>query len=663
MAGSVKTWGKKATERVRRSLGRALGGRAQRFVSLGKGAPSRSVAPLSARGGRYTPDPLEIEPFEIESLDVWGFRDTRFLINTRGHVELSGNRYELSGQDLPRLLPWITRTLGLSIDAADTKRSHYPTYIAEPIRNEAFLKKVARLLPADQYTADGPIRLRHGHGHTQEEMFLIKYGRMPRIPDLVVFPTSEEQVSDLVALALKCDVVLVPYGGGTNVTDALRCPEDEERMIVSVDMRRMNRVLWIDPANRMACIEAGAVGRHITQLLAQHGFTMGHEPDSLEFSTLGGWIATHASGMKKNRYGNIEELVLDVRAVTAAGILSRPSAMPRESIGIDPKLWLLGSEGSLGIITSAVVKLFPLPEVRNYGSVIFPDFERGVDFMYELAQQSTWPASVRLMDNLQFQLGQALKPGAEESRWEVRKNRLQKLFVTAVKGFDPDRLVACTLVFEGSADEVAAQEQMVYSIARRHGGLKGGAENGRRGYQLTFGIAYIRDFMMNHHMIAESFETSVPWSQVGELCANVKKRIALEHERRGLPAKAFVTCRVTQVYDTGACIYFYLAIYTKGVENPSQVFQELEHIAREEILASGGSLSHHHGIGKHRRDFVPQIMSPAMIEWKRKQKEALDPLGTFGTRNQLPPEEVRVEAPRTWRQRIRRLWNRMRGAA
>jgi len=324
-------------------------------------------------------------------------------------------------------------------------------------------------------------------------------------------------------------------------------------------------------------------------------------------------------------------------------MLSRPSALPRESIGIDPKLWVLGSEGTLGIVTSAIVKLFPVPPERHYGSVIFSDFEEGVEFMYELAQQSTRPASVRLMDNTQFQLGQALKPATkEEDKWEVRKSKIQKFFVTTIKGFDPDRMVACTLVFEGTAEEVAAQEQMVYSIARKYNGLKGGAENGQRGYQLTFGIAYIRDFMMNHHLIAESFETSVPWSNVTALCANVKRRIAEEHEKRRLPGRPVVTCRVTQIYDTGACIYFYFAFYAKGVENPSDVFKEIEHAAREEILKSGGSLSHHHGIGKHRRDFVPQIMSPAMVEWKRRQKVALDPMNIFGASNQLPEFEGKM---------------------
>ena len=404
-------------------------------------------------------------------------------------------------------------------------------------------------------------------------------------------------------------------------------------MIVSVDMSQMNRVLWIDPENRMACVQAGAVGRNIAEQLAEHGFTMGHEPDSIEFSTLGGWIATHASGMKKNRYGNIEDLVLDATVVTARGTLERPAVAPRESIGVgDARRWIFGSEGSFGIVTRAIIKIFPLPEVQQYGSIVFPDLEQGVAFLYELTQTATPPASVRLVDNLQFQLSQMLKP--RSTGLKKRKSALEKWFVVRVKGFDPKRMTACTLVFEGTREQVAAEQRSVYQIAKRYGGMKGGAENGKRGYQLTFGIAYLRDWILNHFLLAESFETSVAWSEALSLCKNVKRRLREEHRKRNLPGKPFATCRITQVYPTGVCVYFYFAYYFKGVENPSAVYSELEHAARDEVLKSGGSLSHHHGIGKIRRDFLPRVLSPGMLAWTRDIKKAVDPANVFGAGNQ-----------------------------
>jgi alkyldihydroxyacetonephosphate synthase len=590
-------------------------------------------SPTAAQEGSLLyPKPQPPNPKDALSLDVWGFQDTRFAINQNGHAMLLGNRYELSGVELPALLPWVRDVLGITFDPKDVYSGSYPSYIAPPRENAPFQSEIQGLLKADQIAADGELRLRHGHGQTQDEMFAIKFERLERIPDLVAFPESDEQVSQLVGAAKRHNVVLIPFGGGTNVTNALRCAENEPRMIVSVDMERMNRILWIDTANQMACVQAGAVGRHIAAQLQAYGYTMGHEPDSVEFSTLGGWIATNASGMKKNRYGNIEDIVLDVTVVTASGKLERATCSPRESVGFDLRRLLFGSEGTLGIITSAVLKIFPLPEVQSYGSVIFPAFEDGFAFVRELAREPSLPSSVRLIDNAQFKFGMALKPASNGIG--TLKSRAEKFFVTRLRGFDPDKMVVCTLVFEGTAREVADQLRTVYRLAARHGGMRAGAENGRRGYQLTFSIAYIRDFLMNYYILAESFETSAAWSDVLPLIANVSKRLQVEYKARNLPGKVFVTARVTQMYQTGAAIYFYFGFYWKGVPHPSRLYHELESIAREEILRSGGSLSHHHGVGKIRQQFLPVVLSPAALEWKRELKRSLDPANIFGAGNQ-----------------------------
>ena len=583
--------------------------------------------------GRIVPEPPRLRPEDKESPSVWGFSDTRFEMLDGDIVRMTGDRYELAGQELPDLLAWVRGMIHPDIAADNLNPSGYPPAIPEPHVNEGFVSTIGAFLGKDQVSDDAEVRLRRGHGHTQEEMYRIKYGRLARVPDLVVFPASDEEVAQLVRAAVEHDVCLIPYGGGTNVSNALRCPADEKRMIVSVDLQRMNRILWIDPENQMACIQAGAVGRTIAEQLAEFGYTMGHEPDSIEFSTMGGWIATHASGMKKNRYGNIEDLVLDVTVVTARGTLERPMVAPRESVGVgDARRWIFGSEGGLGIVTRAVVKIFPLPEVQEYGSIIFPNLEKGVDFLFELTRKATPPASVRLVDNVQFQLSQTLKP--RSTGLKKLKSRLEKWFVLNVKGFDANEMTACTLVFEGTREVVAAQQQSVYRIAKRHGGMNGGTSNGKRGYQLTYGIAYLRDWILNHWLLAESFETSASWTDALAVCNNVKRRLEEEHRKRNLPGKPFMSCRVTQVYPTGVCIYFYYAYYFKGVENPSEIFSEVEHAARDEVLKSGGSLSHHHGIGKIRRDFLPRVLSPGMLEWEKEIKKAVDPGNVFGADNQ-----------------------------
>jgi alkyldihydroxyacetonephosphate synthase len=575
------------------------------------------------------PAPVADDP---ENLDGWGFRDTAFKVLPNGNVTLTGSRYELSGQELPYLLPWIRDVMAIELTGGEARPSQYPAAaFPAPRRNPALLAELKRILPADAVSEDGHLRLRHGHGHSLEEMYAVRHGSIGRIPDVVVFPSTEDQVVALVAAAKRHDGCLIPYGGGTNVTDALRCPPDEARCIVSVDLSRLSKVLWIDPVNRMACIQAGAVGRHIQAELARHGYTMGHEPDSVEFSTLGGWIATHASGMKKNKYGNIEDLVLDVSVVTADGKLTRPVVAPRESAALDPRRWLFGSEGTLGIITQAVVKVFPLPEEQRYGSALFPTFAHGVRFLYDLSKESRLPASVRLVDNLQFQLGQTLKPAPTGAK--VLVGKAQKFLVTKVKGFDPHQMVACTFLHEGSKAEVEAEMKLVGRLAKKHKGMLAGPENGRRGYQLTFGIAYIRDFVMQQQILGESFETSVPWSQAEELQQRVKDRIHAEHAARGLPGKPFITCRVTQLYQTGVAIYFYLGFHHKGVAHPEHVYTELEQAARDEILKAGGSISHHHGVGKIRRQFLPRVFSKTALEWGAGFKQAVDPTNVFGAAN------------------------------
>jgi alkyldihydroxyacetonephosphate synthase len=593
------------------------------------------VSETAPTKGRIHPGPPKHDPRDVISTQSWGFEDTSFAVDSSGAITVTGDRYPgLSGERLPDLLPWFRKVVGIDfpLEPGDAHFDLPP--VPQSIPANAFLSEIAGKLDKDQISTDPAIRLRHGHGHTVSEINAVRTNGFPRVPDYVVFPKSEDEVSAIVRAAVHTGVVLVPYGGGTNVTEALRCLPYEDRPIVSVDMSRMDRIEWIDPVNRMAKIQAGAAGRLIQAQLAEHGFTMGHEPDSVEFSTLGGWIATNASGMKKNRYGNIEDILLDVTVVSALGKLERSQVVPRESIGLDPKLWVIGSEGSLGIITSAVVKLFPLPAERRYGSVVFKKFESGLAFMYELAQKDVYPASVRLVDNLQFQFGQVLKPASKGAK--KVKSKVEKWLVTGPLGFDPGEMVAVTLVFEGTKEEVDRQEKLVYELAKKHKGFKGGAENGKRGYMLTFGIAYIRDFVLQHNILGESFETSVPWSQAQDLVDRVKRAIYQAHDDRKLPGRPFVSCRVTQIYETGCCIYFYMAFYAKGVADAVGAYHEIESIARKECLAAGGSISHHHGVGKLRLPFVSDIMSPAMQAWREQMKFALDPQGVFGA--QLPLE-------------------------
>jgi alkyldihydroxyacetonephosphate synthase len=214
-------------------------------------------------------------------------------------------------------------------------------------------------------------------------------------------------------------------------------------------------------------------------------------------------------------------------------------------------------------------------------------------------------------------------------------DQIKKAYLTKIKNFDLTKMCAATLLYEGDYSEVSLQKQRVMEIASKYGGLSGGPENGRRGYFLTYMIAYIRDLGLEYRFLSESFETSIPWKDVVPLCERVKKRIVDVCKAKGFVTTPFSSCRVTQVYDTGACVYFYFGVKWDGPTNPGKAFAELEEEAREEVLACGGSLSHHHGVGKLRKKWMKETVSPLGMEMIHAVKKTLDPTNIFANGNLL----------------------------
>ncbi|KAJ8255381.1 hypothetical protein GJAV_G00204250 [Gymnothorax javanicus] len=570
---------------------------------------------------------------EIMKWNGWGYSDSRFLFNKKGQAEFTGKRYRLSGLILPALKDWFEGTFQASLKhRSPAVPSLSTSAVQPPSLHEGFVQDVkASGIP---YSIEAEDRLFRAHGHCLHEIFALREGKIGRVPDMVVWPSCHDQVVNIVELACKHNVCLMPYGGGTSVSSALECPLEETRSIISLDTSQMNRILWIDEKNLTAHIEAGIIGQDLERALNQSGFCTGHEPDSMEFSSLGGWVATRASGMKKNIYGNIEDLVIHIKMVTPRGVIEKNCQGPRMSTGPDVHHFILGSEGTLGVITEVTMKIRPIPEYQKYGSVVFPCFEQGVACLREVAKQRCAPASIRLMDNDQFKFGHALKPMVS-SIFTSFLDGLKKFYITKFKGFDPNRLCVATLLFEGDRERVLQHEKQVYDIASKFGGLAAGEDNGQRGYMLTFVIAYLRDLGMEYYVIGESFETSVPWDRVLDLCRNVKERIVRECKEKGVQFPPLSTCRVTQTYDAGACVYFYFAFNYRGLADPLRVYEDVEHAAREEILANGGSLSHHHGVGKLRKQWMKESVSTVGLGMLKSVKEYVDPDNIFGNRNLL----------------------------
>jgi alkyldihydroxyacetonephosphate synthase len=564
----------------------------------------------------------------------WGFRDTKLIVHADQSVEMTGNRYNLCGYRMPYLIPFVNHELDVTIDFTSPRPLTEQPRVTPAGRNDAFAAALGEALRPDQLSTDDRDRLLHSHGQTTtEEVSRVLYENLDRCVDLVVWPETDADCQAVVSLANEHGVCLIPYGGGTNVSSALLVPLGESRMVVSVDTRRMTRILSIDRSNLTATVQAGITGAQLEAELEKEGLTCGHEPDSVELSTLGGWIATNASGMKKNRYGNIEDLVENITLVTPSGTLEQRYSSPRQSPGIQLQKALFGSEGNLGLITKAVIHVHALPEVKKYGSVIFSDWRTGVLFMEALNRTGLKPASIRLVDNLQFRLGQALK--AAPTGTQVLKSRIEQVFVTKIKGFDHHTMVAATIVYEGTAVEVDLQEKIVASTAKKYGGVQGGSGNGERGYMLTYAIAYLRDFLADYYIIGETYETTVPWDKIHDVCAAVDRVAKSEHVRLGFPGRPFTTPRVTQMYHSGVCIYFTHGLYHRGIADGDAKFAEMERNIRAAIMDAGGSISHHHGVGKLRKYFVDRVASTETTEAVKALKKAVDPGNVFAVGNNI----------------------------
>ena len=565
-------------------------------------------------------------------LHRWGFNDSGFELTGEKTVTFSGNRYEVSGTTMPDFIPYIESVLGIDFNKED-QISPVDTKPTQPFSlDHEFFQQIKNSFNEDRYTVDDLERLIHSHGQeTFKDVYKVLYNSIERTVDLVFYPETEDEVSKLVEIAVKFNVCIIPYGGGTNVTRALSIPENEKRSVISMDMRRMSKIEWINKEDRRICVQSGITGGELIELLKEEGYTIGHEPDSVELSTVGGWIATNASGMKKNKYGNIEDIVENVNLVSPKGIISQINPISRGSIGFKPQNVLFGSEGNIGVITKAVLKIHEIPKQQKFNSVLFKNWNDGVLFMKALSKTNYIPASVRLVDNIQFRFGQALKPRAEGLK--NLKSKIEKFFIIKMKGFDPDKMCALTIVSEGTKEEVDYQQRKVSRLAKKHKGVIGGPGNGKRGYMLTYAIAYVRDFAAKYQIMGETMETTVPWSKIQEVIDATSEKIVELHKQYNLPGKPYISYRIPQIYHTGVCIYFMLGMSVKGVEKPEEKFGEIEHSLRATIIKHGGSISHHHGVGKLRKDFIPDMLSKTSIDLIKEMKQTHDPSNVFGSSN------------------------------
>ncbi|XP_075242863.1 alkyldihydroxyacetonephosphate synthase, peroxisomal-like [Convolutriloba macropyga] len=591
-----------------------------------------SSSALDTRAEFTRDSALPRQKLEELRLDGWGYKDCGFFLNENQTFEFQGTRYPLKGE-VPHLKSYMLETVQASPDnAAPPKVEIKPEHVPKPVKQTDFCNFLDSC--SFHFSFCPMERLFRSHGHCVQEIGALRFGILPdRVVDAVLWPSSEEDVVKIVEAAKKFNVCLLPFGGGTNVSLALQMGK-EERMLCSVDTSQMNKIVWIDEDNLLARFQSGITGLDLENDLRKRGYTVGHEPDSFEFSTLGGWVSTRASGMKKNTYGNIEDLIVNVTIITPVGKFQKNYQAPRSSVGPDIHHFVLGSEGTLGIVTEVTLKIRPLPQCKKYGALLFRNFEDGVKFMRDVARNRCAPSSIRLVDNEQFRFGMSLKQPVA-SAFASLKDFINKWYVLKWKSFNENEMTLCTLLFEGDKEDVLVHEKKIRAMSEKYGAIFAGEESGQRGYLLTFLIAYLRDVCLDYHIWAESMETSCPWNRVADLCRNVKERIKLECKIKGIRFTPYVSCRVTQIYDVGACIYIYFGFNGRGLKEPLALYDDIETAAREEILDNGGSLSHHHGVGKLRERWLKKSNGDVGVEMFKAIKKQVDPTNVFSVGNLL----------------------------
>ncbi len=485
--------------------------------------------------------------------------------------------------------------------------------------HSAFWAAATARLGAAQVSLDPQVRLHHAYGKSYRDLLRARSGRVDRVPDAVLFPRSRAEVEAILELANEHQVPVVPFGGGTNIVGGVEPDPTRSGMVVTISLRRMNRVLAVDPVARTARIEAGALGPELEATLNAQGFSIGHFPDSFEFSTLGGWLATRSAGMQSDAYGKIEDMVVSLTLCTPRGTLTTPN-VPRSATGADLKQVAVGSEGTLGIITDAVMRIHPIG-VREYRGLLVPGFENGIALARELAHSESSPSTTRIANPQETALSFALKPRAHGA--SALMARLMKTYLRSVKRFP--MADACLMIagFESAtAEELACRRRATLAICRKFGAVDLGPSVGAKWYAGKYDYPYLRDVVMDRGGMVDVTETAATWSVLPGLYREVKATL---HDRlRRVEFPGYVGCHLSHSYPEGACLYFtFAAAQEKGRELPQ--YLETKQLIFEILLRHGATLTHHHAVGYELLPWMPQMLGDTGVRLLRGLKQAVDP--------------------------------------
>jgi alkyldihydroxyacetonephosphate synthase len=472
--------------------------------------------------------------------------------------------------------------------------------------SDDLLTGLRALVGEDHVRVDHETRVRHTRGRSTTDLLRMRQGDAADAPDAVVLPAGHEEVAAVVTWCSEHRVALVPFGGGTSVVGGLVARREGYAAVVALDLRRLDRLLAVDPVSGTAVLEAGLLGPRAESLLAEHGLTLGHFPQSFEYASIGGFAATRSSGQASSGYGRFDQLVVGLRVATPVGDLELGSA-PANAAGPDLRELVLGSEGAFGVITSVTVRVRPAPEAAVYETWRFASFAEGVAALRDLVQSGNAPTVLRLSDENETALNLA-KPD------EVGAGGTEGCL--AVTGF------------EGTAAAVAARRAVVTERLTGLGGTSLGAEGGGGWAAGRFKGPYLRDAMLDVGVLVETLETATFWSNLPRLYDDVSAALtgALTPVAEGAGGP-IVLCHVSHVYETGASLYFTVA--ARQVGDGLEQWAAAKAAASDAMVAAGATITHHHAVGRDHRPWLADEIGPVGVEILRAVKERLDPRGVL----------------------------------
>ena len=521
--------------------------------------------------------------------------------------------------DKPKFPGFVMDVIGIDIHKpAPTVREFSSLDVPASRLTPQLKDELTSILGAEFVVTDDEYRVIHAFGKGVRDLVRVRRGDLGRIPDVVCYPATEDEVVLLVDAVVAANGVLIPYGGGSNIVAALEARPDEERQVISVNLGRMNKVLDIDEASGLARIQAGVLGPDMEEQLNAKGWTMGHFPDSFVWSTVGGWIATRSTGMQSDKYGDIADITRGLRMVMPGQVLElRP--LPSYSSGPSVREMVLGSEGRLGIITEAWMNVHRLPEVREIQAYFFPTYEAGLECCREIAESDAQLMMARVSDAAETRFTMA---NGKKSRGisAVASKIIQKMMVR--RGWDLDLIAMSFLGFEGTKAHVGYTKKLVNKIVKRHGGMGVGAGPGKLYDQKKFDIPYIRDFLLDRGIPADVSETSTPWAYTREV--HDRTVAAAEKAFTETGHRGFIMCHLSHSYHSGACQYFTFAI-ADGSDTSLDSYDHVKRAIQQSFMDHHGTISHHHGVGEEHSPWLEQDISPAGVFIQAKLFEGVDP--------------------------------------